>query len=302
MIDFSVKPTQKISFQSKEIASFLTKNNEENIDWETVESFGEEWTKFSHFSKEEIEAVGDEYFDIIPDNLFDGKCSVLDVGCGSGRWTKYLANRVGQVEAIDPSKAVFVASQLLSEHKNVRISQASVDNIPFENESFDFVFSLGVLHHIPDTADALKKCVEKVKINGYFLVYLYYKTDDLPKHLKFLFRLSDFFRNYINKFPRFLKKLTCDLIAFTTYLPLAFTARWVEKIFPQKKWFKHIPLWYYRNKSINIMRNDALDRFGTPLEQRFNKSEIKAMMESGGLKNIVFSANAPYWHAIGQKI
>ena len=50
------------------------------------------------------------------------------------------------------------------------------------------------------------------------------------------------------------------------------------------------------------MRNDALDRFGTPLEQRFNKSEIKAMMESGGLKNIVFSANAPYWHAIGQKI
>jgi hypothetical protein len=49
------------------------------------------------------------------------------------------------------------------------------------------------------------------------------------------------------------------------------------------------------------MKNDALDRFGTPLEQRFSKTEIVRMMECCGLKNIIVSEKEPYWHAIGQK-
>jgi hypothetical protein len=57
----------------------------------------------------------------------------------------------------------------------------------------------------------------------------------------------------------------------------------------------------YHNKSFFVIRNDALDRFGTPLEQRFSKIEIKQMMEKAGLTNIIFSNNMPYWHAVGQK-
>ena len=49
------------------------------------------------------------------------------------------------------------------------------------------------------------------------------------------------------------------------------------------------------------MQNDALDRFGTPLEQRFTKKEIEKMMIDCGLTEIVFSAQTPYWHAIGKK-
>jgi hypothetical protein len=47
------------------------------------------------------------------------------------------------------------------------------------------------------------------------------------------------------------------------------------------------------------MRTDALDRFGTRLEQRFTKQEIQKMMESSGLENIKFSEDTPFWTAVG---
>ena len=61
------------------------------------------------------------------------------------------------------------------------------------------------------------------------------------------------------------------------------------------------PLSYYRDKSFYVMRTDALDRFGTRLEKRFSKRQIKAMLESAGLKNIQFSHKLPYWCAVGFK-
>ena len=55
------------------------------------------------------------------------------------------------------------------------------------------------------------------------------------------------------------------------------------------------------NIILNI-RNDALDRFGTSLEQRFSKVEVVTMMENSGLTNIVVSSGTPYYHAVGRRL
>ena len=62
-----------------------------------------------------------------------------------------------------------------------------------------------------------------------------------------------------------------------------------------------IPLSWYADKSFHIIRNDSLDRFGTPLEQRFSKQQITDMLAYAGCKNIVFADNAPFWRVIAQK-
>ena len=68
-----------------------------------------------------------------------------------------------------------------------------------------------------------------------------------------------------------------------------------------EKYRKKIPLQAYEDQSFYIIRNDSLDRFGTPLEQRFYRKKIKEMMETAGLTYILFSEQIPYWHATGKK-
>ena len=62
-----------------------------------------------------------------------------------------------------------------------------------------------------------------------------------------------------------------------------------------------IPLSAYRHGSFYTMRTDALDRFGTQLEQRFTRAQIEAMMLSAGLENIRFSDKEPFWVACGDR-
>lgn len=272
------------------------------MDVETVSSFGDEWLKFSHFSDEEIKTAGDQYFDIITKEMVNANSIALDLGCGTGRWSKYISSRVKFIEAIDPSEAVFSAAQLLKNNTNIRITQAGVNNIPFEDNSFDFIFSLGVLHHIPDTKGALIKAVDKLKDKGYILLYLYYSLDNRNLPYKLLFYLSNSLRMLISRSPGFIKRPLCDLLAVLVYLPLVSLARFVKMIFPSKVLYLKLPLAYYCDKSFRIIRNDSLDRFGTPLEQRFSKKQIHEMMTEAGLSEIVFSHNSPFWHVVGRKI
>lgn len=299
MVPYSLNPKGTIELNNHSITSFIDENIS-NIDPKTVASFGSEWEKFSQFSEIEIENIGNEYFDICNDTHLNKSTLALDMGCGSGRWSKYLSKKVKFIEAIDPSTAVITAREFLSGNENVRVTQASADNIPFADSSFDFVFSLGVLHHIPDTRLALKNCISKVKSNGHLLIYLYYSLDNRGILYKSIFHLSSIFRFLISKLPDFLKKTTCDLIAFLVYIPLSRLGGFLKSI-GLSSWHS-VPLAYYHDKSINILRNDALDRFGTPLEQRFSKKQITEMLESEGMTNIAFSEKAPYWHVIAQKI
>jgi SAM-dependent methyltransferase len=297
MQSFDNSSFEVVNSAGKEI--FIFKGNQQNIDEKTVASFGDEWTVFDSFSDEEIKTAGDQYFDIVSDELITNKY-LLDVGCGTGRWTKYISNKAAFVECIDPSDAVFSAAKLLKDCSNTRISKAGVDNIPFQDDTFDLVFSLGVLHHIPDTLQAMKSCVGKVKPGGYFLVYLYYNFENRGFLFKSLFYLSNVLRKVISALPKFLKTKVCWLIAVFVYMPFVLLAKAFRKI-GLNKMANKIPLSYYTSHSFNIIKNDALDRFGTPLEQRFSRKEITEMMTKCGLSDIVISDNEPYWHAIGKK-
>lgn len=300
-IPYNQTPGSTIETPWGTISSFIT-GDELNLDKSTVNSFGAEWSKFNFFSEEEIKNIGDTYFDVIGEAYFDKNSTrALDVGCGSGRWSYYLADKVCTIDCIDPSDAVFIAQKNLDSFPNTRISKAAVEAMPFANESFDFVFSLGVLHHIPDTNAAIRSCVAKLKKDGLFLIYLYYNLDNRGWLFKLFLRVVTIFRHLISRLPQKLKLLVCDILAILIYLPFISLSKVVRALFRDKSIHHKIPLSYYADKSFKVIRNDALDRFGTPLEQRFSKIQIQEMMESAGLSNIVFSNSEPYWHAIGQK-
>lgn len=271
-----------------------------NLDPTTVESFGDEWTRYdqSTLSAAEAAKIFDDYFSIFPWQDLPSNASGFDMGCGSGRWAKLVAPRVGHLHCIDPSTALDMARASLAACPNTSFHQASVDEQPLPAGSQDFGYSLGVLHHIPDTAAALRACVAMLKPAAPFLVYLYYRFDNRPVLYRLVWRCSDWMRRVICRLPGPAKNAVTDIIAALVYYPFARLAGLAEKCgLAPHGW----PLAYYRKHSYFTMRTDSRDRFGTPLEQRFTRSEITAMMQSAGLRDVRFSDRPPYWCALGTK-
>jgi ubiquinone/menaquinone biosynthesis C-methylase UbiE len=265
-----------------------------NLDAATVEGFGKEWAKFTQeaLSPEERAQVFAKYFSLIDWTKKPRKA--LDMGCGSGRWDVLVAPLVGELVAADVSPEALEVARRNVRAPNVSFVECSPETLQFPNEHFDFIFSLGVLHHLPDTQAAIRSLVCKLAPGGRLLLYLYYAFDNRPAWFRDMWILSDLLRRCISRLPFFLRYALSQIIALFVYWPLARTARYLPV---PASW----PLKYYAHRSFYFMRTDALDRFGTKLERRFTKQQIVVMLEAARLEDIRFSESDPYWVCTASK-
>ena len=240
----------------------------------------------------------DEYFSVFPWKNISKESTGFDLGCGTGRWAKSVAPKVKKLICIDPSSALDIAKKNLSNFDNCVFDSATVDEMPMQDNSMDFGYSLGVLHHVPDTALGIKQCVKKLKIGAPLLLYLYYRFDNRPWWFRLIWSVTDLLRRVVSKMPYKLRYVSSQIISIIVYFPLARFALFLEKLNFN---VSNFPLSSYKNLSFYTMRTDALDRFGTRLEQRFTRKEIKNMMRNAGLENIEFSNSKPFWVAVGYK-
>ena len=271
-----------------------------NIDKNTVDGFGDEWSRFdqSHLPEVEQQLLFDEYFSVFPWKDISKDSIGFDLGCGTGRWAKSVAPKVKKLICIDPSSALDIAKRNLSNFDNCEFDSATVDEINLQDNSMDFGYSLGVLHHVPNTALGIKQCVKKLKSGAPLLLYLYYRFDNRPWWFRLIWSITDLLRRVVSKMPYRMRYLSSQIIAILIYLPLARIALFFEKCNLN---VSNFPLSSYKNLSFYTMRTDALDRFGTRLEQRFTREEIEIMMQDAGLENIEFSNSKPFWVAVGYK-
>lgn len=272
-----------------------------NADDATIKGFGLEWSAFdqSKITNEELKSIFDGYFELIDLAKLPSDAVIMDVGCGSGRWAQFAAKYCKVIHLVDPSiDALAVARRNLSDYVNCEFHHASTENLPVADRSCDLVYSLGVLHHIPDTASGIKDCVKKLKPGAPFLVYLYYRFDNRPLWFRGLWWVSNLLRKVLSRLPFVMKRMMTDLVAILVYYPLARISKLVQRIGGDPA---NLPLSIYRDHSLYTMRTDSLDRLGTRLEHRFTRKEVKTMLESAGLVNISFRESEPFWCAVGYK-
>lgn len=276
-------------------------NDATNIDRATVRDFGREWQRFDQAAvgEAELSELFQAYFAVFPWNGLPGRAVGFDAGCGSGRWAALVAARVGHLNCVDASAdALAVARNKLAGATNVSFHEASLDAMPLPDGSMDFGYSLGVLHHLPDPRAGLAACVRKLKPGAPMLVYIYYAFDNRPAWFRLLWRASDSLRRAVAKAPFRLKSAVAEFFAAAVYWPLARSAKLFANFgVDVANW----PLSAYRGRSYYSMRTDALDRFGTRLEHRMTRAEIRTMMEAAGLRDIRFSDAVPFWCAVGHK-
>ena len=274
-----------------------------NVDTKVTDGFGQEWSTFtqgaSDLTAEERKRLFDQYFWLFPWRDLPADAKGLDAGCGTGRWAMEVAPRVAHLHVLDASKeALEVAKRNLANAGNVTFHLASVSEIPLPDDALDFAYSLGVLHHVPDTQSAIKHIGSKLKPRAPFLIYLYYALDNRPAWFRAVWKLSNVARLLISKFPNRLKLVASQVIAATIYWPLAKISRLLDHAGISTRL---IPLEAYKDRSFYTMRTDAYDRFCTSLEKRFTRAQIKQMLEDAGFDQIVFSEKIPFWCAVARK-
>lgn len=276
-------------------------NTQQNADQKVIDDFGAEWARFdqTELGEPERQRLFAAYFAVFPWATLPASAVGMDIGCGSGRWAKSVAAKVGRLMAVDPAaSALAVARKNLAGLSNVSFHNTDVDHLPVDDTTLDFAYSLGVLHHVPDTAEAIRSVARKLKPGAPFLIYLYYALDNRPLWFRALWRLSNGVRAALSASPRPIKHAVCEAIAATVYWPLARSARLAERLGLD---VRNFPLTGYRSLSYYTMRTDALDRFGTRLEHRYTREQIRVMLEAGGFVDIVFHDGEPYWCAVGYK-
>jgi SAM-dependent methyltransferase len=276
-----------------------------NLDQKVINDFGHEWSSFDYTESQSSEALDEQfaaYCTPLDLSRFNSSSSIAaDFGAGSGRWSSRLLGSFLKVYALEPSDgANSVLLKKFEGESRVVILKDTVGSNSIPDASLDLGMSLGVLHHIPDTGLAIKDVSKKIKPGGYFLCYLYYKLAGKPLYYRAIFKIVDFARRAISRLPQPLKRLISSVIAGLIYLPLARLSKVLGKLGVNTS---NIPLHHYANMPYVMLANDALDRFGTSLEQRFNKTEIEEMLSKADfdLSTLVFSELEPFWTFAVQK-
>ena len=271
-----------------------------------IRDFGEEWERFDFLDEEILRSLEDQfqkYIKPLPEGLLElNKLTIADFGAGTGRWSYFLKQFATKLYVVEPSEKAFnVASSRFTNEKDVMVLNQSVESNQVPPNSLDLAVSLGVLHHIKDTGAAIEQVSEKIKPGGYFLGYLYYSMENKSNLYRFIWKISNTARLIISNLPKPIKVSLSEIIALLIYWPLARLSRVLSAL---KIPSTGIPLHHYEKLSFHVMRNDALDRFGTTLENRFSRAEITEMLKSAGFEesSIRFSDDEPFWTFSASKI
>ena len=251
-------------------------------------TFGEEWQGFPEILPEH-EKEFHQYFDLVDlDSLADAR--ICDLGCGIGRWSHFLKDRCREMVLLDFSEAIFVARENLRGANNALFFLGDLRRMAFRDDFADFLFTLGVLHHLPTGAleevRALSRCAPTL------LVFLYYGLDNRPAFWRGLLSAVTGIRLALSrtKVPRLRSALTWGF-TIGVYLPLISLGHAVRPLGLASK----VPLYdFYRGKSLRRIRQDVYDRFFTRIEQRFRKEEILALQDT--FREVIVSADPPCWH------
>lgn len=251
-------------------------------------TFGEEWKTFNKILPEHQKEF-DQYFDVVDLSQLKGK-RVCDLGCGNGRWSYFLTDVAKEIILVDFSDAIFVARRNLSHAGNTLFFMGDLRELPFRNDFADFLYCIGVLHHLPTP------CLEEARSLATYapeiLVFLYYSLDNRPFYFRIILRAVTAVRTILCRIrnEKF-RRLVSSLGTYGIYFPLVGVGSLLQPLGLSR----FVPLYEaYHGKGAERIRQDVYDRFFTRIEQRVSRKEISDLKTT--FRDVQISDHLPYWH------
>jgi SAM-dependent methyltransferase len=254
-------------------------------------SFSEEWTRFASVLPDHERTFG-RYFDLVDlDGLRNQR--VCDLGCGSGRWSWFLKDACRELVLVDFSDGIFAARANLRDAGNCLFFMGDITDLPFADDFADLIVCLGVLHYL--TTPALTELRRLRRLAPRHLYCVYYALDNRPVYFRFLLRLVTGVRLVVSRFrsPAFRRVFSRAVVALV-YLPILAAGRALEQMGRAES----VPLYegYRENRSLQVLEQNAYNRFFNRIEQRVSRQEIEGLRDS--FSKVVISERMPYWHFV----
>lgn len=235
------------------------------VEQEHLSSFGLQWNKYEVAHADEDRATFTAKTGLPLCELKGLK--ILDAGCGGGRYSKVAAEAGGMVFGADHTTAVEKAQKLCNHLENVHLVQADLKHLPFEPSSFDFVFSIGVMHHDKDTRAVFNAVANMVKPGGRYSVWLYRKNQWWQEWINSALR-----KTTTRMSPEKLEKW-CRLGAWFGGVPV------INKILNKIVNFSNHPHWENRVC-------DTFDWYAPAYQYHHTIEELKSWFEQAGFEDL----------------
>jgi SAM-dependent methyltransferase/uncharacterized protein YbaR (Trm112 family) len=262
----------------------------------TRESFGYQWTHFHEMATDFRENFL-EYIHPVDETFFPGKLGI-DIGCGFGRHIYNAALFGADMVGLDISDAIESTRKNTEQLPNVHLVQANIYQPPFEDGTFDFAYSIGVLHHLPDPEAGFQRVTRLVKPNGSVFIWVYSKTRTVAN------LLLEAVRAVTTRLPAPLQNAiswTAAVIDWALFItpyrllavgPLADVG---EKLLPRLKLYTRYPF--------QVVWADWFDRLAAPIRFYYNGDDMKEWLARARLTHTAISPTGLFgWRAYGERV
>lgn len=223
-----------------------------------------------------------QYDALLPAGLIGGQGTMgLDAGCGGG--ADLLRTAKGGAELIGVDLSDGAAAARVTRHlPNVHVVQADIHSLPFRAGSFDFIYSFGVLHHLPNPALGFQRLAALLKPGAPLITYLYEDFSDRSAGERVVLAVIRGIRTVTSRLPAPVLLALCWMSAPVIWLCCSVPAHLLQRRFPRAAGripFRHTLRW-------PVLASDLFDRFAPPMEWRYSPNGVADLYRSAGLDGV----------------
>ena len=271
-----------------------TLSDSEELRGRTRRSFGYQWNEFGEM-KEQFRADFLNYIDPVGEGFFPGKRG-LDAGCGFGRHLYYAATFGAEMTGLDFSRAINRAQAVTEQLPNVTLVQGDILSPPFGEGSFDFVYSLGVLHHTVDPERGFQALRRLVRPGGAIFVWVYSKSR------RWTNRMLEAVRGISSRLPFPAIRALSWIGAAVDTVGFIWPYLAARRLFGAAVDRYTLPrIRVYAGYPFQVRYADWFDRLSAPIRFYYDEADLQGWAARAGLVNVRISQTGLYgWRLYGE--